>query len=315
MGTNPHIERIYNLYWDAFERFRQVEPVDTMEKNVEFCKLIQSMLDKHLVAIPYLARGIADSSDYMTLEEADRFMNETLRSRIGRRVLAEHQIALTNTFLDGHSHTTKIGVVDTQCSAHKCIQKCAQVASEMFEKAYQRPAPLVVVDGYLAATFTYIPDHIEYLLFELIKNSMRYSIKFHGDDPLPPIRVTIGMDRSQVVIRVSDQAGGIEKGILDHIWSWTHAAKRNLDRLDKVTHLAGKMDEQASFTTPLGLGLPMSLVFTHYWGGSGSLGPDTNIHKFINDFLDQGGSHFRDLILESRRFNLYQNNIPMNHQH
>jgi hypothetical protein len=71
------------------------------------------MLQSHLIAIPQytlfkcfaryihlfrLAQGMRESSSHLTDSEMDRFMNDILRTRIGRRVLAEQHIKLTDEF-------------------------------------------------------------------------------------------------------------------------------------------------------------------------------------------------------------------------
>ncbi|KAI8910172.1 branched-chain alpha-ketoacid dehydrogenase [Gorgonomyces haynaldii] len=289
MGTNPHIEKIYHLYWDAFDKLRTIPHIANLKDNDVFCEMVQQMLNEHRIAIPQLSRGIAHAGAHMTPEAADKFMDETLRARIGRRVLAEHHIALTKVINSGLSSDPHIvGVVNTMCKAQDIITKVVRVVSPMFENTFGVPAPNVTVDGFTNAIFTYIPEHIEYLLFEILKNAMRFTAHHHlplikPGEPLPPIGITIGMDQNQVVFRISDQAGGIPKSVLDNIWSWTHAAKRNLERLEKVTYLTGKMDEAVSFSAPLGLGLPMSLCYTKYWGGNISLYsmPDFGTDLFV----------------------------------
>jgi hypothetical protein len=80
---------------------------------------------------------------------------------------------------------------------------------------------------------------------------MRFTAKTHLTETaasLPPIKVTIGFDSSQVVFRISDHGGGIPKDIHDNIFSWTHSAQRNMERLQDVTQLAGKVDENSYFT-------------------------------------------------------------------
>ncbi len=72
--------------------------IQSLEENKEFCAMTEEMLRKHLVAIPQLAMGIAETQSFLEEAEMDRFMNEMLRSRIGRRVLAEQHIALTKSF-------------------------------------------------------------------------------------------------------------------------------------------------------------------------------------------------------------------------
>jgi signal transduction histidine kinase len=189
-----------------------------------------------------------------------------------RRVLAEQHLELTKSFNTRPAPSTLIGIVDTSCQANAIIKKCANVCTNMFEKAYGMPAPKVIHDGYLAASFTYIPAHIEYLIFELIKNSMRYTAEKHKSD-LPPIRITVGLDshNSQVVFRVSDLGGGVPKEVEETIFSWSHASKRNIDRLKHITELTGTMDDKANFAKHSGLGLPMSQCYAMYWGGQISL--------------------------------------------
>ncbi|KAK6094762.1 Plakophilin-2 [Batrachochytrium dendrobatidis] len=181
VGTNPHIEFIYNLYWEAFETFRSMAPITTIEQNRELCVIVQSLLNAHLVAIPELALGIAQSEQHMTTQAADKFINETLRSRIGRRVLAEQHIALSQVF-DGTKEAQPdwIGIVNINCHARAAVDKCASLAGKLFRQAYNIEPPEVIIDGFEDATFTYIPDHIEYILFELIKNSIRFTAKKHA---------------------------------------------------------------------------------------------------------------------------------------
>ena len=78
--TNPHISAVYDLYYDAFDSFRKVREVKTLEDNEELCKTILKTLKAHLAVIPKLAMGVLESSAYMNSEDLDQFMNTILRS-------------------------------------------------------------------------------------------------------------------------------------------------------------------------------------------------------------------------------------------
>ncbi|KAI8846416.1 branched-chain alpha-ketoacid dehydrogenase [Chytridium lagenaria] len=268
VGTNPHIEELYALYWDAFERFRTFREIKTMEDNREFCDLPPCRY-------PKLALGIAEAAPHMSLQTADRFFNEMLRSRIGRRVLAEQHITLSAVF----------DVVD----------RCASLASRLFQQSLTTPPsfsdmptliqpPEVTLDGHASALFTYIPDHIEYILFEILRNSMRFTFETHGRGGvfcgccscggggggrrrvvrLPPIRVTVGASDTNITFRVSDQGGGIREIFSTHLTNLTAMTTampqrdRNLER----------MPRECAEELNLGLGLPMSRVYANYWGGA-----------------------------------------------
>ncbi len=78
--TNPHVNEVYDLYYNAFDTFRKVKEIKTLEDNDRFCKTIRSMLKAHLTVIPKLAMGILECSGLMEAEELDKFMNTILRS-------------------------------------------------------------------------------------------------------------------------------------------------------------------------------------------------------------------------------------------
>jgi pyruvate dehydrogenase kinase 2/3/4 len=85
-------------------------------------------------------------------------------------------------------------------------------------------APEVTLHGRMDLTFAYVVEHVHYVLLELLKNSMRATVEFHGsrDSPMPPIRIVIadGEDNEDVVIKVSDEGGGIPRSHMSRIWSY-----------------------------------------------------------------------------------------------
>ena len=78
--TNPHISEVYDLYYSAFDTFRKVKEIKTLDDNERFCKTIGQTLKAHLSVIPKLAMGVLESSGLMPAEELDHFMNTILRS-------------------------------------------------------------------------------------------------------------------------------------------------------------------------------------------------------------------------------------------
>ena len=187
VGTNPHIEMVYQLYWEAFETLRQVPIIETLDDNHRFCATLKDLLNQHLVVIPQLAMGVTESAEHMTTLGVDKFMNEMLRSRISRRVLAEQHIRLSmdsaSGILEVKENQGWIGIVNTKCHAERTVIRCAQMAGQSIKGAYGVEPPVILVDGHVNACFTYIPDHIEYIIYELLKNSMRFTMEFHAEEP------------------------------------------------------------------------------------------------------------------------------------
>lgn len=245
--TNPHMESVYAKYHMAFDRLRKFPRVWTMEDNEKLCSLLRSLLNDHLTVIPSLTIGIVESSDHLSPGQLDAFMQRMLRSRISRRVLAEQHIALTDAleepthiFAGHNSHAdpissisypsqsrtalssrdeggSQIGIIYTRLSITAVVYKVIDLLREVFaaEKGLNRDDPFiprVTVDGDLGVRIAYVPEHLEWILFQLISNSMRSTMErpVVKRDPVP-IRVTVveGPADEDIIIRFSDSGGGL----------------------------------------------------------------------------------------------------------
>jgi pyruvate dehydrogenase kinase 2/3/4 len=147
-------------------------------------------------------------------------------------------------------------------------------------------------------------SHLEYIIGELLRNSVQAVIDRHqaspnrSSDP-PPIEVTLCEAQKHVIIRISDQGGGIPRDTLPHLWSFGgRGAKKNnehLENLLQVPLMAATLQElrhndgdftglqnrdggysDGSLTSlstrppnlRLGMGLPLSRVYAEYWAGN-----------------------------------------------
>lgn len=308
--TNSHISHVYELYYTAFERLRKVPEVRTLDDNDRFCEVIKLCLQEHLSVIPRLGMGVLEIQNSVTSEECDRFMTTLLRSRISRRVIAEQHLALTETFHSPwhfpdakqsavHPEDDFVGEIFLRCKAKEIVDDCAATARELMTAAYGPKVviPEVVVKGHLNTTFPYIPSHIEYIIGELLRNSMQASVEQQPSSRPPPIEVLICEAAQSVIMRISDQGGGIDRTILPYLWSFSKGPRKDvrLQNLERVPKLAGTMQELRSAGAPisdptaggsekfgsslsalssrppdlrLGMGLPMSRIYAEYWAGS-----------------------------------------------
>jgi len=131
-------------------------------------------------------------------------------------------------------------------------------------------APQVTIHGRTDLTFPYVPSHISYILLELLKNSMRASVEYHGIDNMPPIRIVIadGEKNEDVIIKVSDEGGGIPRSHMKRIWSYlfTTAHPEVLESLVSTSDAVRDFDTQTPLAG-LGYGLPVSRNYARYFGG------------------------------------------------
>ncbi|KAJ5381414.1 uncharacterized protein N7496_003842 [Penicillium cataractarum] len=303
--ANPHLSLVYELYYKAFERFRVIPEICSLDDNDRFCDVLREMLREHLVVIPNLAMGVLECRDLVAPNEMDKFMNTLLRARISRRVIAEQHLALTETFNspwhfpDSHERTDMnadfVGEVFLKCKAKQVVERCGRVAQDLMRQTSQTAQlPEIKVQGHLDATFPYILSHLEYIVGELLRNSVQAVVeKYHdSSQPPPPIEVLICETPQHVIMRISDQGGGIPREILPYLWSFSKGPRTQsrLENLGQVPAMAATMQELKvserkydreawyegsldSLTSRppnlrLGMGLPMSRVYAEYWAGS-----------------------------------------------
>lgn len=234
----------------------------------------------------------------------------TLRQRISRRVIAEQHLALTETFnspwhfpdakVQADTNTEFVGEVFLRCNAREVVQACWDRAISLAKEAYGPTCvlPVIRLEGHLDATFPYILSHLQYVVGELLRNSIQAVVerRSNSTDLPPPIEVLICEAPQHVIIRISDQGGGIPKEIMPGLWSFSKGvrSKTRLKNLSQVPRMAATMQELelsptatesgtsrkgtydgslSSLTSrppnlKLGIGLPMSRVYAEYWAGS-----------------------------------------------
>lgn len=148
-----------------------------------------------------------------------------------------------------------------KCVAREVVERCGRTVRDILQRAYGPGValPEIRVDGHLDASFPYILSHLEYIVGELLRNSVqavaeRYQRRRRdkdkgdgadGSQPPPPIEVTICESHQHVIIRVSDRGGGIPREVLPYLWSFSKgpASDKILANLGKVPKMAATMQE------------------------------------------------------------------------
>ncbi|KAH7880241.1 branched-chain alpha-ketoacid dehydrogenase, partial [Lentinula edodes] len=200
--TQEGIAKVYELYWSAFEKFRKYPPITNIKENEAFCEFLAGLLDEQCrYRFPSLSLGMALSSPYLAPDDLDPFMSRMLVSQISRRILAQHHIALSENYAGKQkpwkSAEPNVGIITTGLNVKASIEKCANLLrhqsleAEDAEGNAEIPAE-VVIEGDVDMRFSYILEHLEYIVFELLKNSIRATRLNQADSvSLPPIRATI----------------------------------------------------------------------------------------------------------------------------
>ncbi|KAF9978615.1 hypothetical protein BGZ73_001531 [Actinomortierella ambigua] len=192
VGTNPYIKQVYKLYYDSFQTITGFErDIRNAEDLDEFADILQGLVSSHADVIPMLSQGFLECQSYMPKSEIRVFLDDMIRARIGIRLIAEQVISLREQREDaattegqdkkaagggGGRSRGYVGVVNTALRPAELVRTCANFVQELCDVNYGS-SPEVIINGQTDTTFTYVPVHLEYILCELLKNSLRATVE------------------------------------------------------------------------------------------------------------------------------------------
>ncbi|KAM4813443.1 branched-chain alpha-ketoacid dehydrogenase kinase isoform X2 [Urocitellus parryii] len=196
IGCNPTILHVHELYIRAFQKLTDFPPIKDQADEAQYCQLVRQLLDDHKDVVTLLAEGLRESRKHIEDEKLVRyFLDKTLTSRLGIRMLATHHLALHEDKPDF------VGIICTRLSPKKIIEKWVDFARRLCEHKYGN-APRVRINGHVAARFPFIPMPLDYILPELLKNAMRATMESHLDTPynVPDVVITIANNDIDLII-------------------------------------------------------------------------------------------------------------------
>uniref|UniRef100_A0A674NYE2 Protein-serine/threonine kinase n=1 Tax=Takifugu rubripes TaxID=31033 RepID=A0A674NYE2_TAKRU len=269
--------------------------IEDQDVEARFCKLVQQLLDDHKDVVTMLAQGFKECRKHMTDEAVLRsFLDSTLCSRLGIRMLATHHLALHEDNPDF------VGIICRRLSPKKIIEKWVDFARRLCEHQYGN-SPRVRINGHVAARFPFIPLPLDYILPELLKNAMRATMESHLNTPynVPDVIITIANNDIDFVIRISDRGGGIPHNIVDKVMDYHFSTAEESAQDPRMSSLFDNITNSGNQSNPMhgfGFGLPTSRAYAEYLGGSLSIqsmqGIGTDVYLRLRH-IDGKGESFR----------------------
>ena len=248
-------------------------------------------MDEHAPVITRLAIGLREVRSKPIVGRSldmDRFLDDMLQSRIARRMLAENHIAFHRLLAGDDVDEDFVGVVNTRLDVRSAINAAARQAHDACAAALGE-APRIDVSCSDGLKMAYVPTHVHYVLFEVLKNSCRATVEQARAelDPkaqLDPVEVRVRADtvHNATNILVTDQGTGLSDSDVTRAFTygWTTAGTPNPNdsALDAIGGggAAGTAALMSGEDTPLaglGFGLPLSRLHCRYFGGDLRLVP------------------------------------------
>ena len=189
--------------------------------------------------------------------DVDAVLDRFYMARIGLRFLLEHHVTCSPEY----RQQGQGGIIQSDCSPLAVAELAAADAKLLCEHhlgdcpdiTYQcAPAPppsaaptaseqrrrgclLGAGSGHTGIQLTYVPMHLHYMLFEVLKNSTRASVEHclaHDLDLAEhPVKVIMADGREDITIKVSDEGGGIPRSEIGDVWTYLHSTAKAPARL------------------------------------------------------------------------------------
>lgn len=276
LSSASEVKTVNDLNKDAFNQISFFQTPTTLEDAERLGKIFDSILNGHYYVIPLLNVAIHRSSFARSQLISCPFLNSFLSAyftrRIGIRALMSQFTKITE------SEGDPLGEVSDNCDVKSIIEKAITECVDSCESIYGFVPPVQMINLH-SKKFTYIPRHLELILVELLRNSLRATCEYRGRHGIQdfPVKIVACDGKNDLTIKVSDMGGGIPRDGLDNIWDFGFSTGPVTDQLDHiVSEISGqsvvrKLGSLAnvveSSSTKLGYGLPIARLYARYYGG------------------------------------------------
>ena len=282
VGINPRIQAVYVKCWDWFVSLYEWTDsngqVTSLEEEEVFTTHLLTVFQDHGNVMQYLRQGVAEirelpSSETVDFAYVDQFLTHFIMRRTSWRVLAESHLAYRSP--KGKLYN---GVFNLEARPALIAQDAFTRAQYLCE-AELCDAPQFAVKGDTETCFAYIDAHMQYILHELIKNSMRATVNFHRKQkrsgrnlPKVVLRICHG---DEITISLHDRGGGIPTEMAKDVWGFGFTTVEEEKKKSKVnlTYFPGMHNDSFDIDAMLGskqlagwgFGLPLSRYVPYLW--------------------------------------------------
>lgn len=248
---------------------------ETAGDEKQFTALLANILD-HNSAVPRTIGqgvhevradlGVAGYEDVRS--EVDLILDRFFMKRIGLRFLLEHYVesASERPGASGIIHDNVATGSILRKTAAEVQQLCFRrhgIAPEITvwgdsespesECKWNGAKPISSLNLLRERSFTYVPSHLRFVCFEVLKNACFAVASRNTGSSLPPVQVIFSYGEDEVTVKIADEGGGIPRSQVLNAWSYFNVETNSL-----------QADNPKS---PTGVGLPFARLHARYYGG------------------------------------------------
>ena len=242
-AANPILLSIHEYYLKLFEKLSHFPIIKTTEDEEKFFNLINMCMIQNNDIIGQLANGCSEAEKYFKSYQIMKdFLDNVLQTRLSMRLLAEHYLELHQQQKKTKLNDNWRGSICMNFLPAQAVQQCIDdVSSICFEK--YSVVPHVQIEDHMRLPLPYFPNVVDYILRELLKNSMRAVVEYHKgllgniqnvkkyfeenrEEPLCKILITSDPGDEHFTIAIQDHGGGID-ATDEKIFRYMFTGKKN----------------------------------------------------------------------------------------
>eukprot|EP00929_Paragymnodinium_shiwhaense_P064596 TRINITY_DN32384_c0_g1_i2.p1 TRINITY_DN32384_c0_g1~~TRINITY_DN32384_c0_g1_i2.p1 ORF type:complete len:387 (-),score=65.23 TRINITY_DN32384_c0_g1_i2:20-1180(-) len=262
---NENIHAAFSAHLETFEAVSAYPDIETEEHEAGFCDLMREQFGLHGPGTAQIAEGYKEVRTVYPEIKLDHFLEELFTARIATRILMENHVGMRST------RPGYLGVVKQDMQTASVVKEISNELRSLTRGIYG-VAPEVIFRGNLDCTLDYIPRHVSYMVRELLKNALRANVEWHqaktwsAFPKIPPVVVELQKGDVHVIIKISDQGGGMPKRVQREAWKygWTTVKDEGPESSgEEPWNPRPSKKELAGY----GFGLPLTRLHARYFGG------------------------------------------------
>lgn len=307
---NTHVHEAFRNMFEAYETLADSPRIRDASSVDEFAVMLHGLVRSHDKMIYVMQEGYSElRSLFDDLVDLEDFLDRVFITRIGNRVLCEHFLAVHEARSSG-CEGGATGVVQPECCPADIVEDLSQSIGQVCGEVYG-VVPKTILEGQLDTRFSFIPDHLSFIVQEVMKNAFRATIESHPGKmvDLPPINVEIMKGSFDMTIKISDAGGGMKRETLNEIWRYGFTSTTEESA---STHVAGELAGLSGMDAVskrqiagYGFGMPLSRVYAQYFGGDITVqsmrGYGTDVFVNVNHLGDKQENEPESVHLVRRR--------------
>lgn len=245
------MSKVYNLYNDTFRKLINFRLPKSIDESNKYSKLLDNIYKEHADINNDIANAlILYNKNYKMTKYDEDFINKILynfyMSRLSIRFLIKQHLIINKNNL--------FGLINEKCNPYNLTKNIIMNIEQMSYIIYKRYPNITINNDSYEDNFIYIDSHIEYIVTEILKNSVRSTMEFGHNTS--NINIDIKLVKNELIIKISDNGLGFNRKKLNQLFNFTYSNALIDNYIDKKTIIAG-----------YGHGLGLSRIYSRYFGG------------------------------------------------